>query len=76
MDKKKGLVTFLMFCVDGYAEHRGISERNSFDTIFDSGALDYLIRFYDILHTQSGDFIIEDVADYINKAKLSDQVLL
>lgn len=53
---------FVVFCIENVASKLGISGDKVFDLLNNSGLLyDYIVPNYDILHTQSKDFIIDDI---------------
>lgn len=68
MDKRKQDVAyFLSFCIEQYMNAKGLSREATIALLSRSGALDYLAEHFEILHTQSRQWIIEDIDDYITE---------
>ncbi len=68
MDKRDAdIVYFVSFCIEQYKMHKGLSGGNTM-TLFDKvGVTNYLVDHYDVLHTQSAQWLIQEIDDYINK---------
>lgn len=70
MDKKKQDVAyFLSFCIEQYMNTKGLSREQAISLLSERGVLDYLAEHFEILHTQSCQWIIEDIDEYINEHK-------
>ena len=70
MDKKKQDVAyFLSFCIEQYMNAKGLSREMAISLLSKTGVLDYLVEHFEILHTQSCQWIIEDIDEYINEHK-------
>lgn len=53
---------FAIFCVEYVAERLGVPSRRIFDALKQSGLLEeYVIASYDVLHTQSKEYIVDDI---------------
>lgn len=56
---------FLTFCIEHY-KHLKNMEGSKVKELFDrTGVSDYLISNYDVLHTQSRQWILEDIESFI-----------
>ncbi|MBP3710581.1 MAG: DUF3791 domain-containing protein [Treponema sp.] len=66
MDKRNAdVVYFISFCIENYKNHCGKSGADVL-ALFDScGATEYLEKNYDVLHTQSAQWLIEELDEYI-----------
>ena len=60
---------FLSFCIEQYKEAKSISGKESMEILSDCGALDYLAANYEVIHTQSPQWICEEIEEYVNKHK-------
>ena len=70
MDKKKqDIAYFLSFCIEQYKKKKGMNGVEVLDTFTKYGVLDYLNNHFEILHTQSRQWVLEDIDEYINTRK-------
>lgn len=69
MNKEKDIVYFVSFCVEAYKMHIGQNGEAVVNLFEKCGVVDYLVRFYDVLHTQSKQWIVEDIDEFIAKRK-------
>ena len=70
MDKKKqDIAYFLSFCIEQYKNEKGMNGAEVLETFARYGVLDYLNNHFEILHTQSRQWILEDIDEYINARK-------
>ena len=60
---------FLSFCIEQYKEAHNISGMEAMTRLSDSGVLDYLENNYEVIHTQSPQWILQDIEDYIQHHK-------
>lgn len=68
MDKKKQDVAyFLSFCIEQYMKAKGLSREVVISLLSEKGVLDYLAEHFEILHTQSRQWIIEEIDEYIKE---------
>ena len=70
MDKKKQDVAyFLSFCIEQYMNAKGLSREVAISLLSEKGVLDYLAEHFEILHTQSSQWIVEDIEEFIKERK-------
>ena len=70
MDKHLRDVTyFLSFCIEQYMNAKGLDEIEVIDTFTQYGVLDYLNEHFEVLHTQSRQWLIAEIDEFINKRK-------
>ncbi|MBQ3186752.1 MAG: DUF3791 domain-containing protein [Alistipes sp.] len=70
MDKKRqDIAFFLAFCIEQYMNEKELSHEETMSLLTECGALDYLAEHFEILHTQSRQWIIEDIDEYIKERK-------
>ena len=60
---------FIVFCIENYKNRRKISAKDALSDFLNYALFDYLTEGYDVLHTQSKDYIIADIEDFINRRK-------
>lgn len=66
MDKKT--LAFVTYCISKLAQHLKLSQREIYDRLKRSGILyDYIIPSYDVLHTFSSRYLMEDLTDYMRE---------
>ena len=70
MDKKRqDIAFFLAFCIEQYMNEKRLSHEEAMSLLTKCGVLDYLAAHFEILHTQSRQWIIEDIDEYIKERK-------
>lgn len=70
MDKKKqDIAYFLSFCIEQYKNEKEMNGAEVLETFARYGLLDYLNNHFEILHTQSRQWILEDIDEFINARK-------
>ena len=70
MDKNLKDITYLIsFCIEQYMNEKGISEDEVISIFSEYGVLDYLKEYFDVLHTQSRQWLVADIEDFINDRK-------
>ncbi len=70
MDKKRqDIAFFLAFCIEQYMNEKRLSHEEAMSLFTEFGVLDYLAEHFEILHTQSRQWIIEDIDEYIKERK-------
>ena len=66
MDEKT--MHFVIFCVGNVADALQISERETYNRMMRSGIIrSYIEPCYDVLHTFSREYIVEDLIDLMRK---------
>jgi len=69
MDKRQDVAYFLSFCIEQYKNRCHLSGREAMDVLDRYGVLDYLASHYEALHTQSCQWIMEDIDEFISLRK-------
>lgn len=70
MDKRKqDIAYFISFCIEQYKTEKGISGSKAMNLLSKYGVLEYLAEHWEVLHTQSRQWIIEDIDDFIRTRK-------
>ena len=66
MDYK--ILSFVIFCVSNVADALKMNAKDIYQKMSKSGIIsDYIIPCYDVLHTFSREYIVEDLIDLMNK---------
>lgn len=66
MDKKT--LEFVTYCISKLAQVLHLSQREVYRRLKVSGILDgYIIPSYDVLHTFSSRYLVEDLTDYMRE---------
>lgn len=61
-------LNFTIFCIGSIADHLKMSARDVYHKLNNSGIIsEYIIPCYDILHTFSKEYIVEDLISYMHK---------
>ena len=60
---------FLAFCIEQYKQRHHLTGEQSMRILDQYGVLEYLEAGYEPLHTQSAQWIMEDIDEFINKRK-------
>ena len=70
MDKNlKDIAYFISFCIEQYMNEKGVNEDEVISIFSEYGVLDYLNDYFDVLHTQSRQWIVADIERFINDRK-------
>lgn len=62
---------FIAFCIEKYKISKGLSGEQVAALFFDSGVAEYLADNYEILHTQSHQWLTEEIDNYLANNKAS-----
>jgi hypothetical protein len=61
---------FTIFAVEEYRVRKGLPGAAAFSLFKESGLLDYIEEFYDVLHSNGVEYLICDIDDYLkNRGK-------
>lgn len=62
----KDTFSFVVYMIHACADRWHKTPSEVYQTIKQSGCLDdYLVPYYDILHTQSTNFVVQDIREYL-----------
>ena len=67
--KDKDIALFVAFCIEEYGAAKGMSGEQALDLFSKYGLVDYLSEYYDVLHTQGRQWLIEEIDEYIEIRK-------
>ena len=70
MDKRKqDIAYFVSFCIEQYKKAKHLTSAEAIDLLSHYQGLDYLSDHYEILHTQSRQWLLEDIDEFIKLRK-------
>ncbi|MBR3619699.1 MAG: DUF3791 domain-containing protein [Bacteroidaceae bacterium] len=70
MDKRKqDIAYFVSFCIEQYKNTKHLTSAEAIDLLSQYQVLDYLSDHYEILHTQSRQWLLEDIDEFIKLRK-------
>ena len=69
MNTNLDIAYFISFCIEQYKNDKGISGGEAMTILSKYGVLEYLAEHWEILHTQSRQWIIEDIDEFISARK-------
>lgn len=70
MDKKEqDIAYFLSFCIEQYKNEKRMTGTEAMDFLNRYGVLEYLAEHFEILHTQSRQWILADIDEFIKIRK-------
>ena len=67
--KDKDIALFVAFCIEEYGVAKGMTGEQVLDLFSKYGLVDYLSKFYDVLHTQGRQWLIEEIDEFIKIRK-------
>lgn len=67
--EEKDKALFVAFCIEEYGVAKGMTGEHVLDLFSKYGLVDYLSKFYDVLHTQGRQWLIEEIDEFIEIRK-------
>lgn len=64
MDKK--INDFVVFCIEIFKKENDLNGKDVYEIFENYGVLKYLQEGYEVLHTQSEGWIINDITEFLN----------
>lgn len=65
----KEVFEFYTYCIENYASRKRMSGMQAWVTFKETGADEYVINNYDLLHTQGIEYVLDDIQRFINRRK-------
>ncbi len=62
---------FLSFCIEQYKKSKGIPGEDAMEILMRTGTLNYLEENYEVIHTQSPQWILEEINEYVSQHSAS-----
>ncbi|MBO7626104.1 MAG: DUF3791 domain-containing protein [Paludibacteraceae bacterium] len=68
-NKQLDIAYFISFCIEQYKNAKGVTGEQAMSVLANYGVLDYLEEHFEVLHTQSHQWILEDIDEFIRLRK-------
>lgn len=65
-NKLNPVQSFQLFCLESYRSEKGISGTKALDDFKHARVFDFLASGYEVLHTQSKNYLLAEITEYIN----------
>lgn len=65
MSENQNIAYFLSFCIEEYKKHLHTSGSEAMQRMKNAGVMSYLTNHYEVLHTQSVQWLMEDIDEFI-----------
>jgi hypothetical protein len=63
--KPEGKVWFLASCIEIYKSEKGMSGREAYGRLHETGAVGFIVDSWEALHTTSPAFIVDSIDEFI-----------
>ena len=63
--KEKDIALFIAFCIEEYAAYKRMSGEEVLDMFTKYGVTDYLNKYFEPLHTQGRQWLIDEIDEFI-----------
>lgn len=63
--RDKDIALFVSFCIEEYGAAKGVSGTQVLDLFSEYGVVDYLCKCFEVLHTQGGQWLIDEIDEFI-----------
>ena len=70
MNRDNDISYFVAFCIEQYKNAKGISGDEAASLLFSLGVASYLADNFEVLHTQSRQWLIEEIDEKIGRREL------
>ncbi len=67
--EEKDIAMFVAFCIEEYGTAKSMASDKVVDLFTQYGLIDYLSKFFDVLHTQGRQWLLEEIDEYIGIRK-------
>jgi len=64
---KKDILYFISFCIEQYKKNKNMQGSEVARLFFNNGVSQYLADNFEVLHTQSRQWLIEEIDDFLQK---------
>ena len=66
MENDSNIYKFIIFCLEHYRHFKKMTAMQSLSLFRQTGVFQYLTEGYEVLHTQSRDYLVADIDDFIH----------
>lgn len=67
--KEKDIAFFVAFCIEEYRNAKGLTAEQVLDLFVQYGVTDYLTKCFEPLHTQSRQWLMDEIDEFIDIRK-------
>lgn len=67
--ERQDIAYFISFCIEQYKTEKSMEGEQVMNLFNRYGVFEYLQEFYDVLHTQSAPWILDDIDKFIKNRK-------
>lgn len=67
--QKQDKLYFVAFCIEQYKAAKGMNGNAVAQLFFEKGVASYLADNFDVLHTQSRQWLMEEIDEYLNRSE-------
>ena len=67
MKEQQDKAMFISFCIEQYAKAKGMKTEDVVKLFELYGITEHFCEFYDVLHTQGHQWLIEEIDEYLNR---------
>lgn len=67
--RNQDIAYFLSFCMEQYKNEKGLSGEEAMRLLDHYGVLEYLSEHFDVLHTQSRQWLLAEIEEFIGNRK-------
>ena len=65
--EESDILYFISFCLEHYKMQKGLSGSEALKLFDKNGVTEYLGKHYDVLHTQSSRYVMDDIQIYLQQ---------
>lgn len=67
--KEQDIAYFISFCIEQYKNEKSMTGKQAAKELYEFEVLDYLCEHYEVIHTQSRQWILENIEEFIKIRK-------
>ena len=68
-NEQQDKAVFLSFCIEQYAKAKGMATDEVVDLLERYGIAEHFCEFYEVLHAQGGQWLVEEIDEMIDRRK-------
>ena len=69
LNEQQDRAMFVSFCIEQYAKAKGMKTEDVAKLLEQYGIMEHFCEFYDVLHTQGKEYIVEDILQVMKERK-------
>ena len=75
-NEQQNRAMFVSFCIEQYAKAKNKNTVDVVNLFEQYGIAEHFCEFYDVLHTQGGEWLVEEIDEMINERRRSKTIRL